>query len=42
MGGADRLEVAEVLAIGSPLEVVVGLLLEEAARVERELGLGKG
>ena len=25
-----------------PLEVVVGLSLEEAARVERELGMGEG
>ena len=45
-----HLEVAEVLAtgpplevvLGPPLEVVVGLFLEKAARVERELGLGEG
>ena len=44
------LEVAEVLTTGPPMEVVsvptlevaVGLLLEEAARVEREMGLGEG
>ena len=36
------LEVAEALATGPALEVVVGLLLEEEVRVERELDLGEG
>ena len=36
------LEVTEALAMGPPLEVVVGLPLEETARVEQELGLGEG
>ena len=32
------LEVAEVLALGPPLEVVMGPMMEEAARMELELG----
>ena len=33
------LEGAEMLVLGPPLEVVVGLMMEEAARVELELDL---